>query len=382
MALALSALVGVASAAAGTAEFAAESYPATLKGEGTQKLSANGSAVDCNTNLGAEAAAQTAVLGAALSGTCSSFGSNYAINMNGCRLELHPDWNAYDIGPKGCGPITATVGLCSISILPQAGLKATYQSVTEGAKKAILVTSEATHLKYKTGPYFCGGAGTFEDGGFVGSWVLSGSNSKGGANGIHMELASHGPAFEAESYPVSFVGAQEAENQHAEAENHHVFNTEAGPVECEQVTFAGSASAGSTALTLAPSYAGCKGFGFLSGTIAMNGCSYVYHATGNNSEDINCPAGHAIEIVSSTCQMKIEAQSGLGSVTYENAEASGHEAISLVSNVSGLTYTVTKDGFLCKFAGTGVRSGGSYTGRTLLQGFDSEGFLENIREGD
>jgi hypothetical protein len=365
VALVFAATLGASSA---SAAFGAESYPVSLVGSGEQTLSTNYGTVGCTSNLAAEASAQKPVVAAALSGTCSAFGTPKAINANGCKVELNPDWSSYSIGPNGCGPISLTLGTCSITIPAQAGLAASYANVVESGIKKVLVTSQVTNLKYTTGKIGCGGAGTFENGTLSGSWLITGTVS-GKSTGTYVTSGAQSAAVEAERYPATLSGTQE--------KGAYAIETEGGPVECGSASFAGSASEISSSVTLTPTYTDCEAFGFTEASVSVNGCSYIYDVSGD--QDIACTGG-SIVITAFTCEVTISAQTGLDDVEFANTSASGRGAIALTSNVSGLAYTVTKDGFLCPFSGGGARSDGTITGQILLRGSADTGPI-NIRVG-
>ena len=71
-------------------------------------------------------------------------------------------------------------------------------------------------------------------------------------------------------------------------------------------------------------------------------------------------------VTAGTCEVDIPAQSGIAGLELEL------ETLSLAINFkfsAGLTLTVTKDGFLCPFSGTGTKSG-SWNGSLTVNAFD------------
>jgi hypothetical protein len=76
--------------------------------------------------------------------------------------------------------------------------------------------------------------------------------------------------FEASAYTATATGSSE--------KGTGFFSTEAGKVECAE-HFEGSLTEASSTFTVAPTYTSCSAFGFLEATVAMNGCTYVLHAT-------------------------------------------------------------------------------------------------------
>jgi hypothetical protein len=361
--LALTALAG-APAALAQDEFRANVYPVTVSGQATNvQLNTDQGGATCTLGLAGETiSGSTATLAVTPSGSCELAGVKKPLETNGCKFILNPEWDSYSIGPKGCGPITVTLGGCKVSIPAQTGLSAEYQNVT-GSPETVKFTSTEQNLTYSHPDLNCSGpATTASDGDLLGSWTL-----KASPGDFWVEEDASSAGFEAESYPATFSGSSAWQQ----------FAMEGGSLECE-ASFTGSASGLSNTLSLAPTYTNCKAFGFASATVSTNGCTLVYGAP-SGSFGIACPAGNAITVSAGNCVVRIPAQSGLASVSYENVPISGRQGIAIDSNVTGLSYEVTKDGFLCPFAGTGSRTGGKHNGETLVQGFDSAGVRQNIR---
>ena len=367
IALAVLALSGLwaASASAYTQQkvFQASSYPAKITGTqvGESTLTTVKGTISCNTSLSGQINGSTSVASLALSGYCESFGVKNSFKTNGCNVELTPGWNALGFGPSGCGPITLQVSTCTISIPAQDGLFATYENSGGGVR----VTLNTSRLRYSGA---C--AADNEGGKFTATWQLS---------GVSMSAPGESTVFAAEKYPANLVGT-------AEAGAPHVINTEGGKIECKNTSFSGSLASAAKAVTLTPSYSDCNAFGFTSSVVvAPNGCTYTYSLgeSENHSMAINCPVGSSITVAAGPCSVSIPAQSGLKTITYNNLDATptSRSAIEILSNVSGLTYTVTNDGFGCPFGGTGTRKTGTITGTTLLEGRNVAGRPANIKIG-
>jgi hypothetical protein len=170
--------------------------------------------------------------------------------------------------------------------------------------------------------------------------------------------------FTASSYPTAGAAISEKGNDD--------IKTEAGSTECK-VSYAMDAITGpSEVITVTPTFTECQSFGFLSATVNMNGCDYVYHT--NGAWDIVCSGSNMITIVSSTCEMKIGAQVGLKSIAFSNSGS----GISAKANVGGIAYSVTKDGFLCPFNGTGAKTGATYTQNLAIQFNSTNGAVIDI----
>jgi hypothetical protein len=142
-------------------------------------------------------------------------------------------------------------------------------------------------------------------------------------------------------------------------------------VECHHSTYHGTLSAASSTLTISPTYSECTTFGSVS--LSTEGCVYVFHATSTSSStfDIEYPAGKSIKIISGTCEIAIGTQTGLKYVSTKNN--AGHLDVTL--NVSGITYTNVKDGFLCPLTGTGHRTGATYTSASAITVQGSNGTI-------
>ena len=173
------------------------------------------------------------------------------------------------------------------------------------------------------------------------------------------------PTFEAESFPVTIHGTNTIEKEK--------FTTEAGTVECfssfhGEITKTQHEKEPST-LTAHPTYTECRAFGFLSATVTTTGCNYVFHATEKTSldnykahVDVVCEAGKSIKIVASTCSAEVKGQTGLTTAAIkDDTTATPKKDTTVTPNVAGIAYTVTNDGFLCPFNGTGAKTGGTYT---------------------
>jgi hypothetical protein len=169
------------------------------------------------------------------------------------------------------------------------------------------------------------------------------------------------------TYPESFSGTNTAGNE--------VFTTEGGSVECDS-SFSGSAAAASQTVEAHPVYTNCKAFGFLNATVTTTGCNYLFHITTKLAlhkyqahVDVVCTGGAVITIVASTCEATVGAQTGLTTVDLETMtnKAPAVNDITVTATIptelggtKGIKYTVTKDGFLCPFGGTGAKTGGGY----------------------
>ena len=153
-------------------------------------------------------------------------------------------------------------------------------------------------------------------------------------------------------YPVTITGSSGGGNE--------VISTEGGTAECDG-HFSGSLSEASSSVTIAVTYTDCTGvFGFATGTVNMNGCDYVFHIYGE--VDLECPGTSKVQITAGTCEVQIPTHTGLTKNTMWN----NGSHIDMEFNLTGIVYIVTKDGFLCPFGGTGIKTGGTYTQNLYL----------------
>lgn len=159
--------------------------------------------------------------------------------------------------------------------------------------------------------------------------------------------------YTANSYPATGTAESGAGND--------VFTTEAGSLECNK-HFQGSLNGATPTLTITPTITGCKAFGFLSATVNMNGCDYLFtEPTGtlpnfSAKVDIVCPAGKVIELNAGTCKVTIGSQGPLSSVALTNT---GSDVL-VKAAITGISYTVVQDGFGCTYSGTGAKTGATY----------------------
>jgi len=163
--------------------------------------------------------------------------------------------------------------------------------------------------------------------------------------------AAQAQLFTANAYPTTVTATSALGNDD--------FNTEAGSVECKS-HFEGTLSEASSDITITPTYTECKAFGFASATVNMNGCDYtftIHQFPRTITVDLLCGAGKNVIITAGACEIQIPAQSELSFGTI--AQNGNH--VDIQANFSNINYTVTKDGFLCPFNGTGNKSGATYT---------------------
>jgi len=177
----------------------------------------------------------------------------------------------------------------------------------------------------------------------------------------------------ADEYPVEILGFQAIE---------HRLTIETGIfVECPTVDFEGTLSQDSSTLTLEPKYEGtCKITNpiTLHAEVTENGCHYLFHMGGTVSSDysgtfdLTCPPGLSMVVEAGTCLWEYEPQNGIGPITFTNRPAPDSDVTVEPKVSSTMSYNKTKDGFLCPLDGTGKKTDGSFTGRSLIHGLDED----------
>jgi hypothetical protein len=168
--------------------------------------------------------------------------------------------------------------------------------------------------------------------------------------------------------------------------------TEAGTFKCA-VTFTDTVSEATQQIRLAPTYSNCQAFGFIEVQTTMEGCSYAFNLTTAATHegtagyeahmDVVCPAGKEITIHASTCTAKVPPQKGLKTVDFHEMGTAAPPDLTMRPTVKGIEYTVTKDGFLCPFNGTGTKTGAEYksNGWTTIRGYADAGGIKGVQVG-
>jgi hypothetical protein len=369
MMLAVLALGAMVSSAAGAASFTASKYPTSVtstSAKGNDKLTTEGGSVECKTHQeGTLTAASSSITMITSYSECQAFGFLNATVIMGCDYVLQVS-GVTDIECPASNKIVITAGTCEVQIGTQTGLSSVSLSNGVGDITAKANLSGIKYTVTKDG-FGCPFASTGEK---TGATYTQGSavtvSSTNGATVDIEPTTEHGSGrYTASSYPTTITASSAVGNG--------TFVTEGGSVECAS-HFQGTIAASSPTLTVTPTYTGCKAFGFLGMTIVMNGCDYSFKSpTGSGDNwsagiDIVCPAGKVIEITAGTCKITIGSQSTGGSAAITNNTAAGDMLIK--PNLTGIGYTVTQDGFGCPFAGTGAKTGATFTQHSAIT-FDS-----------
>lgn len=172
-----------------------------------------------------------------------------------------------------------------------------------------------------------------------------------------MASAASAVNYTASKYPTTGTGTSLKGND--------VFTTEGGTVKCAS-HFEGTLTEAKNSMTVKATYTDCEAFGFLSATVDMGSCDYLFtepNASNNAVADVQCTdSTKPIRVVASTCEATIGAQTTTGHTNITNSAPN----VSVRATVGGIKYTVTKDGFLCPFNGTGAKTGGTYNQESAI----------------
>jgi hypothetical protein len=173
------------------------------------------------------------------------------------------------------------------------------------------------------------------------------------------------PQFTCSAYPCTATGSASlgaekfvVDGAAVECASHYLIEKEGG----------GDLTAGASAVTVTPTYTGCKAFTFLNATVNMGGCDYVFHATEKVSAgvykhhvDLVCSTGGHVLIEGGGCVVDVGAQTGLTTVKTTNE---GNN-VKVEPEVSGVVVNKTADPFGCPLSGTGAGTG-TFTGSTTV----------------
>lgn len=143
---------------------------------------------------------------------------------------------------------------------------------------------------------------------------------------------------------------------------------------CDQVSYLGTMAATTvTEIQLAPSYSECKTAGTeTTFSVHVNGCKYVLTigklANSDNTADLTCPAGKALEITHSSCTVKIPPQNLGSGLAYTKVTESGKTALTVDATVAQAT--AHYEAGICTIFGTTHQL--SLTGSFTLVGFNTQ----------
>jgi hypothetical protein len=316
---------------------------------------------------------------------CTAFGFvNAAHDINGCEFQYHDTKTMSLVCPEGKS-LVITAFNCWITLSPQSGLTGvTYTNVGSGKSRDITISQSTSGIKYtQTSKSFPGCTnGTFSNGTIAGEYTLRGFNTESSQVGVWASESGEEHKLKTETEEKHAKEHEEKTNAQFHAEAAHSLFTGAqvgedsytftsGSWKCTTRTYAGTSTvATNSSLDLTPTFSGCSG----STTVDLNGCVYRYQTKEKESGILNlsivCPAGKAIVITSSTCDVTIPAQSGL-SATYAEEGSGKTRDVKITHSITGLKYSQQSTAFPGCTAGEFTN--GTYSGSTTLKATNTSG---------
>jgi hypothetical protein len=397
--LALTAIVGVASASA--AHLEAEAYSTTVKSSspyGLQEWHFASSQQGCDAPAvqGAISGANQKVLNTTVSNSKCYWNFSAAPNleMNGCsfvyRLGAKTGATTFNGAIDIACPAGKTVAFtggslsCKVNVPAQKNLSATFENVGSGKARSVKATVNATGLQHtQVEGHDCGGVlGSFSNGTWTGSWKLEGSFGGSAAaiwvapdDGYELPPAGIGIGgsplkLNGGTYPMSISGSQGTQ---------HVITLGGKTVKCTTANLSTSISSATAQFAVTGEYSGCTVLGY-PGEVKMNGCTYTfsvinqppYESSYAGHADISCPAGKSIEIKAISaglvkCTVTIGSQitNDTGYLVYTNEASTS--TIGLELKITGIDYHQQEGSGLGKCT-TGDFTDGTYTGTSTLVG--------------
>lgn len=380
MTMALISFPAVATAESG---FEADEYPAFVEGDPgatAQYFSLGGYTYTCGGSLlQAELYAPVETLLTEVgSSTCGLFSYKGPMEMNGCRYELHPETETFDIGPPGCGPIKLAIKACEASIPAQTGLAASYSNTGSGAESTVIVKAEASGVKYTQGWDVLCGESTGSNGVYTAQWELGAINEVGEQNGLRVEdfavgvelageeseVPAEQPQVEAEAYPVRLLGEQVKSSE---------WTFDKAGLTCKSIEMWANLTQDTSSFASDFSGEDCTAVYGSKAGVNMNSCSYEYHVANSGppyegSMDVDCVnPGDAVEISTFPCTIKIPAQEGLNGIDLGNAGEGTNAKVTMDLAIEDAEYTIEKNNFLCPYA-AGSFTDGEFFGELTWRG--------------
>jgi hypothetical protein len=399
-ALALSAVLGAASASAGFAVFDAETIEnvsGTVQGESTGPMkfdlaiSAFALPFECWGNFGSNA--ELASLEASPEGISGPMTGMFlvskeceaGVDMNSCELTFHAysEENqelsgTFDIGGWACSGIKVTAGgavlQCDATFVPQTGLPATYRNVegSNGAPDWVEIEMQA-----KGDVEFIGEGGSSVEcpkgprtnGSWTGTWKARGLGpgkefAKLAALEQERSLYRDGGQFKAVSYPLHVDGEQSSANE---------LWMGAFKIGCETADLGSQLEGASAALTLVtPTYQSCvakMSKTSLEATVDVNSCYYGVGAVlsvGCSSKEADAIVATVYESGKVRCTGTINPQSSATGLSFVNTD----QGTTVNFNESVLKIKFKAEGGTL-FARCGVfleTTNGRYVGSSALRG--------------
>jgi hypothetical protein len=363
MALALTAMLGVASASADKFNVSVEpnKWSGTLSG-GEHKLNF-GETYECSTAsfIGGEIKTKSfekAAVSPEL-GSCRFRGVLFVNwKINGCKFLFHAGGGGVGtIDITSCEkPMTVEASGCRIEIDNQRGLgPVTYKNSAK--LETITATAALTGITYTRNGCSSWANGTFSDGTYSGAWTIKGSTTSGIPASTWDESAAVPPisAFAFEQAPAT------VKSEYVSGGPRFPLMTENGgnEVYCKRFGLSGNSSSALTGtLSLVPSFKECTvGLGVVpDSNISAGSCSYILHANGAFDIGGEGCASNPISFTSSTgCVVTVGPQSFAEGLTFKSEGVGKLQTLSIPSGegsakITGVTYTAT--GASCAKPGT------------------------------
>lgn len=364
-AIALISLIGAG--AAGAAQFATEE-PAPVKAtpqSGSFTLPNSGLYCKTMSLSGSTTAgsAETIALDPVVEG-CTFAGFSVTLPAHGCKFVLHAGPGALLYGPADITcPEKASMSMefagCKVSVPAQTGIGGIdYESIGAGVHRETRVISDLQGLTYVlTGS--CSKTGTFHDGFYSGTSLMSEHRANGEQVGLWVELSEPG---------ANVFRALNGGELTGEVSGFRI-NAAGAHLECSAGTMAGeTASLEMSKVTLSPSLekSKCQMLGVPTALTAGK-CTISFNAPRTlEVGGVSC-ASSPISLYALGCTIQIGPQVGLSTVNYANKGLGNGHYVSAGLEISSLKYTSSscpKNGTFSDGSMTGevaLRAGGSLT---------------------
>jgi hypothetical protein len=333
--------------------------------------------------------------------SCEFNGTSATVEMKSCHYVL----GVRDAGPPYLGAvgvecvkagdvIQITAGNCTAQIGEQDGAGGvTLAAEGTGTARRVLASLATSGLSYQVTKdgFLCAfsGTGSFSDGALAGTIALRSESDAAQPIGLFAEGSqvtlkgyyATGTPSESEALRprlASEVTPSRVSGRQLPIEE-LTFGPGSTPLRCNLAELSGAQAATSaTQLELQASYQQCD-LGGISASVNMGSCGYSVSVANSGppysgSLTIQCAEpGDAVEVIAGTCAFEIGPQGGIGGIVLATRGASAERRVLLEAASTGLSYQVTKDGFLCPLSGTGSFANGTFSGGALLAATPLEG---------
>ncbi len=311
---------------------------------------------------------------------CTAFGLKATIATTGCNYLFHINSPAgsgrhvtTDVSCSAGSSVKVIAGLCEVTIGSQVGLT-TSEAVNSGTEEAmdLLLHTNINGIHYTVVKDGIGcplsGTGSFSKGDYTGTTTLQAHDSVTKA-AVDLTIKP----------PPSLIATGEQSGENTIQLTDHPISGEPASVKCKAMTLTGTEAVGAVEeeLRVHPEYKECTAFG-AAATVTTTNCDYLFHigsATAGGwhaTTDVACSGGSTIKIVSGNCEVTIKGETGLTTSELTNSGTEAEMDLLLHTSITGVHYTVVKDGTGCPLSGTGEFSQGDYTGTTTIKAHDSE----------